>query len=181
MSIAEDGQGELSSIRVLDTETKIESDLPCTSILIAAGAWSPQVFSTLFPTSKRKLPLSSLAGYSLVVQTPSWRDDKEAGCHAVFTTEENGYCPEIFSRAFGEIYIAGLNYTSIPLPDLPGEAELDEAAMRTLEKTAQKILVAEKGDQLEVVRKGLCFSTCHCKRDAYRRKDFRSGSGKHQN
>jgi glycine/D-amino acid oxidase-like deaminating enzyme len=157
VSIAEDEQGELSSIRVLNTETKTQSDIPCASILIAAGAWSPQVFSTLFPTSKRKLPLSSLAGYSLVVQSPSWRDDKEADCHAVFTTEEGGYSPEIFSRAFGEIYIPGLNYTSIPLPDLPGGAELDKDAMRTLEKTARRIIMAEKGNDMEIVRKGLCF------------------------
>lgn len=157
VSVAKNEDGELSSIRILNTRTKIESDLPCTSVLIAAGAWSPQVFSTLFPASKKKLPLSSLAGHSLVIRSPSWPDEKEADSHAVFATEEGGYCPEIFSRAFGEIYLAGLNSSTIPLPALPGEAWIDEAAIATLEKTAQRILVREKESDLEIVRKGLCF------------------------
>lgn len=158
VSVANDDVGELSSIRILNTRTKIESNLPCTSVLISAGAWSPQVFSSLFPASKKILPLSSLAGHSLVIRSPSWRDDKEANSHAVFATEEeSGYCPEIFSRAFGEIYVAGLNSSTIPLPALPGETRVDEDAIETLEKTAQRILVTEKASDLEIVRKGLCF------------------------
>lgn len=150
-------QGELSRIHLLNTATKTESSLDCATILIAAGAWSPTVFSTLFPASKRKLPLSSLAGHSLIVRSSSWPDGNEQGCHAVFTTEESGYSPEIFSRASGEIYVAGVNSSVIPLPDLPGESTINEDDIRTLEKTAQRILVTDKDKNLEIVRKGLCF------------------------
>lgn len=157
ISVAKNEQGELSSVKLLNTTTKTESSLDCSTILIAAGAWSPQVFSTLFPASKRKLPLSSLAGHSLVVRSPTWSKETSADCHAVFTTEESGYSPEIFSRAFGEIYVAGLNSSTVPLPGLPGEYKINENDMRILEKTAQKILATEKGKGLEIVRKGLCF------------------------
>lgn len=156
VSIGQDDQGQLLSIRILNTELEIESDIPCTRILIAAGAWSPQVFSTLFPNSKRKLPLLSLAGYSLVVRSPNWVDEKEADCHAIFTAE-SGYSPEIFSRANREIYIAGLNSSGIPLPNLPGESEVDADAIRTLRTTAKRLIVVEEDGNLEIVRKGLCF------------------------
>jgi glycine/D-amino acid oxidase-like deaminating enzyme len=156
ISVGKDEHGQQSSIRILNTETKIESDIPCTRMLIAAGAWSPQVFATLFPNSKRNLSLSSLAGHSLVVRSPNWGNEKEADCHAIFTTE-SGYSPELFSRANGEIYIAGLNSSTLPLPNLPGESDLDADAIQTLHRTAKRLLVTEKEDDLEIVRKGLCF------------------------
>lgn len=156
VSIGKDEHGQLATLSVLDTETNIESDIPCARILIAAGAWSTQVFSTLFPNSKRKLPLSSLAGYSLVVRCTNWGNENEADCHAIFTTEAS-YSPEIFSRANGEIYIAGMNFSTLPLPNLPGESEIDADAIRALQSSAERLLVAEKDGDLETVRKGLCF------------------------
>ena len=70
LSIDKDMRDELSSIRILNTKTSGIVDIPCTKILIAAGAWSNQVFATLFPDSTKKLPISSLAGHSLVVRSP---------------------------------------------------------------------------------------------------------------
>jgi len=149
---------ELSSVRILNTKTHAETDIPCTRILIAAGAWSPHVFSTLFPGAKRKLPISSLAGHSLVVRSPRWTKELEKkGSHAIFTTDE-GYSPEIFSRSGEEIYIAGLNDPSLPLPSLATESKADETTVKTLQKTAKRLLWAhEEVDDLEIVRIGLCF------------------------
>ena len=104
LSVQTDTHSSLSSIRILNTETKTETDIPCAKIVIAAGAWSPQVFSTLFPTSKTKIPISSLAGHSLVVRSPRWgKEFEEGGCHAVFASDEEGWAPELFSRIGGEI------------------------------------------------------------------------------
>jgi glycine/D-amino acid oxidase-like deaminating enzyme len=168
-------RNEIASIRILNTETHLETDLPCTKVLIAAGAWSPQVFSTLFPRAKKKLPISSLAGHSLVLRSPRWtKEHEEKGCHAIFTTDEEGYSPEIFSRAEEEIYIAGLNSSSIALPDLATGSVVDENAVNKLMRTSKRLLgvvdlkadelkVDElkvdgpKVDDLEVLRKGLCF------------------------
>ena len=157
-SIETDTRGELSSIRILNLETNSETDIPCTKILIAAGAWSPQVFTGLFPNSNRKIPISSLAGHSLVIRSRQWsRQHDERGCHAIFTTDEDGYSPEIFSRAGGEIYIAGLNSPSLPLPTLPTDSTTDETAVRQLKKTAYRFLGGPHSDDLEIVREGLCF------------------------
>lgn len=126
--------------------------------MIAAGAWSAQVFETLFPNSKKKIPISSLAGHSLVVKSPRWSEEhEEKGCHAVFTTNDGGFSPEIFSRMGGEIYIAGLNDASLALPKLATESRIEENSAEKLTKTAKKLLCAHTEDDLEVVRKGLCF------------------------
>jgi len=43
---------ELSSVRIAFTDSSHEMDIPCTHLIIAAGAWSPKVFQTLFPDAK---------------------------------------------------------------------------------------------------------------------------------
>jgi glycine/D-amino acid oxidase-like deaminating enzyme len=149
---------DLSSIRILNTSTNAVSEIPCSRILISAGAWSPQVFSNLFPESKLKIPISSLAGHSLVVRSPRWaKEHEEKGCHAIFTTDEAGYSPEIFSRMGEEIYIAGLNSSSLPLPSLATERQIDDNSIAKLKKTAQRLLDADDEKEIEVVRNGLCF------------------------
>ncbi len=150
---------ELSSIRIASTDSSHETDIPCTRVIITAGAWSPQVFRTLFPDAKIKLPITSLAGHSLVVRSPRWAKEFEAkGCHAVFTTDESGYSPEIFSRIGGDIYIAGVNSSSIPLPALATESKINEDAIVQLQTTTKRLLgMSGDADDLEVVRKALCF------------------------
>ncbi|KAL9125197.1 MAG: hypothetical protein Q9217_005568, partial [Psora testacea] len=135
LSVSYNSSGGLSSIQILNSSTSRETTIPCTNLVIAAGAWSPQVFSTLFPTSKLKIPIISLAGHSLVLRSKHWPPppldstdpaNTKAGrqdCHAVFTTEAGaGYSPEIFSRMpNGEVYLAGLNSSTYPLPKVANE------------------------------------------------------------
>jgi glycine/D-amino acid oxidase-like deaminating enzyme len=155
LSVGKDMRDKLSSIRILNTSMNAVSEIPCTRLLISAGAWSQQVFSTLFPNSNLKLAISSLAGHSLVVRSPRWGKGQEGkGCHAVSTTDEAGYVPKIFSRTAWEIYIAGLNSVSLPLPELASESRIDESSIAKLKMTAERLLGKE---DLEVVRKGLCF------------------------
>jgi glycine/D-amino acid oxidase-like deaminating enzyme len=72
-------------------------------------------------------------------------------------TDEEDYSPEIFSRMGGEIYIAGLNSPSLPLPRLPTDSTVDEAAVSKLKRTASRLLGTSCLDDLDIVRKGLCF------------------------
>jgi glycine/D-amino acid oxidase-like deaminating enzyme len=97
--------------------------VPCTRLVITAGAWSPLVFKQLFAQSTTSIPITPLAGHSLLVKSPRWlKEHEKNGCHAVFATDTQGFSPEIFSRADEEIYLAGLNSSSIPLPKLPTDA-----------------------------------------------------------
>ncbi|OTB07467.1 hypothetical protein M426DRAFT_318138 [Hypoxylon sp. CI-4A] len=158
ISIQTDVRDELSSVCVADTQSSSETDIPCTNLVIAAGAWSPEVFATLFPKSEVKLPITSIAGHSLVVKSPKWAAEHESqGCHAVFMTSRPGYSPELFSRTGGHIFIGGLNSATEPLPPLATDSKsrIQKPALDTLLDTAKEVLGGDEG--LEVVREGLCF------------------------
>ncbi|KAI4259764.1 MAG: hypothetical protein LQ352_000570 [Teloschistes flavicans] len=171
--VTRDSSGALSSIHIVHEESSDafkNSDVPCTRLVLAAGAWTPQVFSTLFPASKLEIPVSSLAGHSLLLRSPHWpppsadidvdsssdpRKSRKPPCHALFTSDPIGqYAPELFTRlSSGHIYIAGLN-GQYPLPKLATERVIDPEAIKTLKETSERLL--GKGE-FEVERESLCF------------------------
>ena len=75
----------------------------------------------------------------------------------MFTTDDSGYSPEIFSRIGGEIYIAGLNDANMPLPEVATDKVIDKKSIEVLRRTAKRLLGKEGEDDLEVLREGLCF------------------------
>ncbi|KAF2167753.1 hypothetical protein M409DRAFT_53724 [Zasmidium cellare ATCC 36951] len=164
VKVARDTEGNLSGLRVKHSNGS-QFKIPCTRLLITAGAWTPRVFDDLFPYASLSIPVTPLAGHSLVVRSPRWtsqHEEEAKGCHAVFTTMSEGrgtFSPEIFSRVGGEIYIAGLNSDSITLPESPEKAVVDEAAVEELKRVAEIFLGQDGTDvsDLEVVREGLCF------------------------
>ncbi|OJD23320.1 hypothetical protein ACJ73_05327 [Blastomyces percursus] len=177
--IKDPSSGSTTGIALQNQRTNTQSTIPCTNLLFAAGAWTPRAFDALFPTSPTRIPVTSLSGYSIVVRSPRHTLSHErvtyAGtAHAVFTTHPRacGFSPEIFSRAGGEIYLAGLNSSETPLPALASDAhgmmEADKVAL--VRKTTVTLMgkadpdVASKDaeedaniDDLEVVREALCF------------------------
>ncbi|KAB8338981.1 hypothetical protein FH972_021920 [Carpinus fangiana] len=125
--------------------------LPCTRLIITAGAWTPEVFSALFPNATLSIPISQLGGHSVLVRSDRFRQEHEdLSCHAVFATDESGFSPEIFSRVGGEIYIAGLNDHGLPLPKNAAAARPDPIEIEKLMKFSRSILGLEEGDDLEV-------------------------------
>lgn len=190
LSSDEDG-GAVSGLRLLNTETNATSILACSNVVLAAGAWTPTAFAALFPHAPKPvshtLPVTPLAGYSLLLQSPRHTqadEDKHGGvCHALFTTHpsEAGFSPEIFSRRGAEVYIAGLNVggAALPLPALPGDSkallqtETGRACIAQTKRAAAMLMgkpaVGDGGggdaatahlrneDDLTVLREGLCF------------------------
>lgn len=158
ISVSKDTKDELASVRIAFTDGA-ETDIPCTRLVITAGPWTPMVFATLFPSATIKISTSPLAGYSLLVKSPRWSKEHETkGCHAVFATDDLGFSPEIFSRLDEEVYIAGLNSTSIPLPELSTDAKIQPEAIETLKQTAKRMLCLPGGDDdLQIMRESLCF------------------------
>lgn len=158
--------GKLGAVRIKTAQQEIE--VPCRRLVLAAGAWTPDVFRSLFPHSDTELPITSLAGHSLLLRSPHWPSKESqsvsstaAGpgtaesppCHAIFTTDPSGYSPEVFSRSPGHIYIAGLNSSTYPLPDLATDRVISSDSIATLRKTAQRLL----GEELTVEREGVCW------------------------
>ncbi|KAL9096577.1 MAG: hypothetical protein Q9165_001064 [Trypethelium subeluteriae] len=161
LSVSKDLRDNLASVRIQSANDESETDIPCTRLLIAAGAWSPDVFRTLFPESSFTPPIDSLAGHHLIVRSPRWSvSNEELGCHSVFTTDDSGFSPELFSRIGNEIYVAGLNDSSLRLPATPTEAKdlINEGSIEKLRKVATRMMVREGcPDDLELIRTGLCF------------------------
>lgn len=48
-------------------------DIPCDSLVIAAGCWTPRVYRTLFPNAGRIPRVTALAGHSVVLKSERWR------------------------------------------------------------------------------------------------------------
>ncbi|KAK4466945.1 FAD dependent oxidoreductase [Cladorrhinum samala] len=167
VAVCTDGEGKLNGVRVLkDLKSGgdgTESVVHCDKVVITAGVWTGKVFEELFPTSNIKVPVRSLAGHSLVLRSPTWDPQLEKnGCHAVFTTNDSqAFCPEMFFRVGGHLYFAGLNSSTIPIPDAEGgKAKPHPDALASLRTAAADILGASNSggeDDLIVVREGLCF------------------------
>ncbi|KAI4156250.1 MAG: hypothetical protein L6R39_001138 [Caloplaca ligustica] len=178
--VTRDPKGALTSIHIQSSQTSEEYDISCTRLVLAAGAWTREVFRTLFPTSKLNIPISSLAGHSLLLRSKHWPPPSsnafpqspeqtaegangskhhplvsQPRCHALFTSDPLGaYSPELFSRLpSGHIYIAGLN-AHYPLPDLPTERQIDPRAIEVLKATSERLL--GKGEFV-VEREALCW------------------------
>lgn len=178
LSVVTDQDGTITGVQIVNLQTQEESTIPCTNLIISAGPWTPQVFKNLFPLSQKNFPVVPLPGYSLVVRSPRYTTEHErvennSRSHALFTTHPNfcGFCPEVFSRQGGEIYIAGLNPTDVPFPEKPEETRksmnknellrLKEVAVRLMGRLADENAASTDEvpniDDLEVVREGLCF------------------------
>lgn len=125
--------------------------------MITAGAWSPKVLSTLFPSANTRIPTAPLAGHSLLLKNPRYNPEaEENGCHAVFATDTLGFSPELFSRVGGEIYIAGLNSTQISLPDVATDIKPDSKAIKQLKDCAAAMVgLPEGGEGMHVLRESL--------------------------
>jgi glycine/D-amino acid oxidase-like deaminating enzyme len=135
----------------------LTTTVPCTRLIITAGAWSPILFHTLFPASKTQIPISQLAGHSILLKNHFFKDDDSEICHAVFATDTLGFSPEYFSRAGGEVYLAGLNSTMIPLPKLASDSKPSPEAIKQLKDCAVEMMGNAEGREVEITREALCF------------------------
>ncbi len=167
--VVTDDDGTVTGVMVQEGVDDSPKKIACKNILIAAGAWTPAAFKQLFPSSSLKIPIASLAGHSINVRSPRHtivHEEKYGRCHSVFATPSRNwsFAPEAISRTGGEIYVAGLNSESMPLPKVPTESKIDPKAMQELKKATVQLLglASPQGkgiheDDLEVTREALCF------------------------
>jgi hypothetical protein len=67
-----------------------------------------------------------------------------------------GFSPEMFSRVGGEIYLAGLNTTTIPLPPVATDAKPQPEEIKKLKEAAISLFgVSDSANDLEIVRESL--------------------------
>ncbi|THH29672.1 hypothetical protein EUX98_g4520 [Antrodiella citrinella] len=89
-------------------------DIDCDTLILTAGAWTPAVYSTLFPKARHVPRVNPLAGYSILVKTPHW---------APIDPANDGE-----KRAGGEVWFGGLNAKGLALPDVPTPIRLPSPA-----------------------------------------------------
>lgn len=90
------------------------------------------------------------------------KPDKEV-CHAIFATDTLGFSPEWFARTGGEIYLAGLNSTMIPLPDTATDVVASQKAIDQLKACAAVMMNKVSNQEPEVLRESLvCCSEYVC-------------------
>jgi glycine/D-amino acid oxidase-like deaminating enzyme len=161
VGLSTDVRDELAGVRVVSLRDEVEFEIPCTKLVITAGPWTPKVFSTLFPSARMTIRITSLAGHSVVLKSPRWNTEHSnadlAASHAVFTTDPSGFNPEFFSRTGGEIWFGGLNSSILPLPPDAGKAKPDPKAIKRMMKIAKRLLGLPEMEDLEIVSEGLCF------------------------
>ena len=157
LSVKADVRGELANVCIGYTDSSSETEIPATRLLLSAGAWTPQVFASLFKGANVNVPITSLGGHSLVVRAPDSGSGKPHGdCFSVYCSLDDGLAPELFARPNGVIYLAGVNSAAIPLPPLATGAAPVKDSLDELKGIARR-LIASDGSELEVVRAGLCF------------------------
>jgi glycine/D-amino acid oxidase-like deaminating enzyme len=165
ISVSRNADNQLNGVRISKTDTELEcmyrslfdcfpltDVVPCTCLVITSGAWSPRVFSALFPKSSIRIPISSLAGHSLLVRNHHLTPEQVA-------TDDVGFSPEMFSRIGGELYLAGLNSTTIPLPEQSSDLKVNPHAIEQMKKCAARIIGAVDGKEMEVLREALVSFT----------------------
>ncbi|KAF2281491.1 FAD dependent oxidoreductase-like protein superfamily [Westerdykella ornata] len=156
VGVTRDEQNQLIGIKI--SQDGSETELPCSRLVLTTGAWTPRLFSTLFPDSNTCIPISALAGHSLLLKNPHFKDTAtEEMCHAVFATDTLGFSPEFFSRSGGEVYLAGLNSMQIPLPEVPTDAKPNPEAIKKLTDCALAMMGTVEGKEVETTRESLCF------------------------
>lgn len=136
--------------------------VPCTSLVLTAGVWTPTLFRDLFPSAPGDLPVVAMSGHSLVLRSPRWMPSPVAEegvpteCAAIFASDDGyGFSPELFSRAHGDIYVAGHNTSALAVEATANLTKPDEKVLEELRRCATRMLGVPEAD-LEVVRGSLC-------------------------
>ncbi|KAH0551723.1 hypothetical protein GP486_007057 [Trichoglossum hirsutum] len=102
---------------------------PATTVILAAGPWTP----TLLPT----LPISAHRAHSIVMQpSPS----QPTSAHVLFTSFLSHPCnPEIYPRPDSSVYACGSTDTAVPLPATTALVAVDPARCADIKTQASAI------------------------------------------
>lgn len=137
-------------------------NVSCRSIVIAAGPWSPRVFSTLFPKASLELPMNSTAsaGNHFRVRTPGWKpEDDKKGSEQVFFQNDapDGQGLDITSFLGGELYVGGWGAIPEELPELAESIHAQPSEIEKMKSLAKQYLRIDDGEELEIFAVGRCY------------------------
>ncbi|EUC45995.1 hypothetical protein COCMIDRAFT_65871, partial [Bipolaris oryzae ATCC 44560] len=155
------GSNRFSAIHVQQRD-QASRKIPCRSIVIAAGPWSPRVFSTLFPRASLHLPMNSTAsaGNHFRVRTPGWKaqDDKK-GSEQVFLQNDvpGGQGLDITSFIGGELYVGGWGAIPEELPELAESVRAQPTEIQSMVSLAKQYIQVGEDEEFKIYDVGRCY------------------------
>lgn len=116
--------GKITGVSYSPTTTQEIATIAATEVIVCAGAWSPNLISTL--------PISGTRAHSVVIRPPS---ESTIAPYVLFTEitlpSKQVVTPEIYARPDGEVYACGPGDDS-PLPPNVDDVEVDQAACQSI-------------------------------------------------
>jgi len=133
----------VQSVTYIDKTTSESWSIPATTVVLAAGPWTPVLFpsapvSALRAHSVTIRPARSLSAYCLfteisVPQLETEEDDAiESGYSTTLHESTKIMRPEIYSRPNNEVYICGGGDNALPLPDNTDDVEVSKETCQSL-------------------------------------------------
>jgi len=119
---------QVTGVIYTTSTTSTPITLPASIVILAAGPWTPTIYSTV--------PISALRAHSVVI-----RPSQPIPGHAIFTNislkaptarKAQTVTPEIYPRPDGTIYACGSGDTEVRLPDTSAAVVVDESRVDTL-------------------------------------------------
>ncbi|CAN9168150.1 unnamed protein product [Alternaria alternata] len=137
-------------------------NISCRSLVIAAGPWSPRVFSALFPKASLKLPMNSTAsaGNHFRIRTPGWKqEDDQKGSEQVFFQNDipGGQGLDITSFLGGDLYVGGWGAIPEELPELAESIHAQPSEIKIMVSLAKRYLRISEEEELEIFAVGRCY------------------------
>ncbi len=133
-------------------------EISCDNLVLAAGAWTPQLYKKLFPSSDANFCPTTNSGNWLVVKSPV-KPLIHNRCEVLFDDYVEHQL-EFVGRNDGTIWISGLDNRVKCLGDVKGSEIPDEDAISRLLGYARRFLLTsetEKRDDLDVVATGRTY------------------------
>ncbi|RYN15986.1 hypothetical protein AA0119_g13455 [Alternaria tenuissima] len=137
-------------------------NISCRSLVLAAGPWSPRVFSTLFPNATVHLPMNSTtsAGNHFRIRTPRWKpEDDRKGSVQVFLQNDapDGQGLDITSFSGGELYVGGWGAIPEELPERAESIQAQPSEIESMKALTKQYLRIPEDDELEIFAVGRCY------------------------
>ena len=163
---ASDSEPPVVLIGYQNTPEKVT--VPCDNLIVTCGPWTSSVLKSLLPDEPpASFPaIGSLSGASIVIRSKRYQplETDTNNLNALFLSKPlEGFMPEVFSRAGGEIYLAGLNDASITPPSPSAYSLPSSDSVDRLVNVAKFLCDSDPNKargidaDFEVVSTGLCF------------------------
>ncbi|KAI0319341.1 FAD dependent oxidoreductase [Amylostereum chailletii] len=154
----ESESGQVSGVRYIQSDGLEELHLSADCIVLAAGAWSPNILPSL--------PISATRAHSIVIRSPASLRIDAVSAYVLFTAiqlPKSGkgrprvVTPEIYPRPDKTIYVCGPGDTRVPLPQTVDEVDVDPHACEEIWEWVTKTGVVESWALEGIERRQACY------------------------